>query len=65
LDFLNIDEQQTPVNAAHYSVIILGLGVEFPQLYTSDSYPNSICRPKLYWPMLFTSCTIASCKRPT
>ena len=41
LNCLNIYVQQTTVNAARVLLIILGFGVEFPQLYINDSYQNS------------------------
>jgi len=40
LNFLNIYVQQTPLMLLIILLIILGFGVEFPQLYLNDSYPN-------------------------
>jgi len=60
LNFLNIYVQLTPLMLQIILLIILGFGVEFPQLYINDSYPNLICWPNPYWPMLLVSCTIAS-----
>ena len=43
-------------------LIILGFGVEFPQLHLNDFETVNL---QAYWPMLLVSCTFTSWKRPT
>jgi hypothetical protein len=57
LNLLDIYVQQTPPTRVMLLIvlfIILGFGVEFPQLYISDSYPNCqfvglTCIGRCYW----------------
>ena len=61
LNFLNIYVQLTPANVPHYSVDNSRFWCQVSSVvHKRFLFKLSICRPKLYWPMLLVSYTIMS-----